>query len=207
MSDLNFSWTPEFGTIYTWIAKDKKGQIAVMVNNNWGDIPKVILRLNNVESHLDDLNEFIWEESLKYNKFPENKKGKTVLDLYSYSVYKSFSDKVEVSSWIDSRSNYIQGIREYSLPSIKGVYIYHAVEGNKEGEDFPVGYDGLTKMGDYFRYLVPTVFGGIHDFPKELWSAIAVSDTLDFTVDRVLDNNKINDYFTYCADEVKEFDQ
>ena len=43
MSDLNLSWTPIFGQIYTWIAMDKFGHLAFMVNNNWGNIPKVIL--------------------------------------------------------------------------------------------------------------------------------------------------------------------
>ena len=50
-------------------------------------------------------------------------------------------------------------------------------------------------MGDYFRYLVPTVYGSINDLPRELSHGIAVSDTLDVTKDRVLDNNKINAYF------------
>lgn len=44
MNDLNLSWTPSFGQIYTWIAMDKFGHLAFMVNNNWGNIPKVILQ-------------------------------------------------------------------------------------------------------------------------------------------------------------------
>ena len=49
MNDLNLSWTPSFGQIYTWIAMDKFGHLAFMVNNNWGNIPKVILQKENPE--------------------------------------------------------------------------------------------------------------------------------------------------------------
>ena len=81
------------------------------------------------------------------------------------------------------------------MPSRKGFFIYHGIEGNVEGEDYPVGFTGKTKMGDYFRYLVPTIYASIYDFPEELRYGIAVSDTVDFTLDKVLDNDKINKYF------------
>lgn len=57
-------------------------------------------------------------------------------------------------------------------------------------------------MGDYYRYLVPSIYANIHDIPQDLWCAIAVSDNLDFTQDRLLDNDQINHYFKYRADEV-----
>lgn len=46
MLDLN--WKPEFGTIYTWLARDCEGNVAVFVNNNWGDIPKCLLEQPNI---------------------------------------------------------------------------------------------------------------------------------------------------------------
>ncbi|MBC8653922.1 hypothetical protein GQR86_13775 [Providencia vermicola] len=59
-----------------------------------------------------------------------------------------------------------------------------------------MGYDGETKMGDYFRHLVPTIYATISDIPIPLRQYIVVSDTLDFTKDRLLDNDKISEYFT-----------
>ena len=50
-------------------------------------------------------------------------------------------------------------------------------------------------MGDYFRYLMPTIYASIEDFPEELRHGIAISDTIDFTKDRLLDNDKISEYF------------
>lgn len=50
-------------------------------------------------------------------------------------------------------------------------------------------------MGDYFRYLIPTIYASIENFTKELRPAIAVSDTVDFTKDRLFDNDKISEYF------------
>lgn len=197
MSDLNKDWTPTFGTVYTWFAMDKKGRIAVMVNNCWGDLPKSVLNIPNAELLLDDLNEYMWEESKIFNKYPTNKKGKTILDLYSSLVFRHLRTKQEVVNWVVERSNYSLDSREENLPSKKGHFVYFAIEGSNQGEDYPVGYNGATKMGDYYRYLVPTVYASIEDFPQDLWHGIAVSDTLDFTKDRVLDNDndKINTYF------------
>lgn len=195
MSDLNKDWTPTFGTVYTWFAMDKKGRIAVMVNNCWGDLPKSVLNIPNAELLLDDLNEYMWEESKIFNKYPTNKKGKTILDLYSSLVFRHLRTKQEVVNWVVERSNYSLDSREENLPSKKGHFVYFAIEGSNQGEDYPVGYKGATKIGDYYRYLVPTVYASIEDFPQELWHGIAVSDTLDFTKDRMLDNDKINTYF------------
>ncbi|MEY2344458.1 hypothetical protein I3679_011655 [Proteus mirabilis] len=41
-------------------------------------------------------------------------------------------------------------------------------------------------MGDYFRFIVPTVYATIADIPEELRKYIVVSDSLDFTKDRLL---------------------
>lgn len=73
MLDLN--WKPDFGLIYTWFASDKNGQVAIFVNNNFGDIQKIILGVNGIEDKLDEISEFTLEESEKYKKFFFGKMG------------------------------------------------------------------------------------------------------------------------------------
>lgn len=193
MNISNNGWEPGFGAIYTWFAMDKRGKIALMVNNCWGWLPNSLLSINNFESLLDELNEFKWEESEKYKVYPENKNGKTILDLYSPLWHKNAEHRASIEEWVDKHQN--EELNEINMPSRKGFFIYHSLEGSKEGDDYPVGFTGKTKMGDYFRYLVPTIYASINDFPEELRHGIAVSDTVDFTIDRVLDNDKINEYF------------
>ena len=195
MSILNINWKPEFGAIFTWFAMDKNGKIAVMVNNCFGDLPKALLSINNVESLLDQLTDYMWEESEIFRNYPNNKSGCTILDLYSGLRFDYLSTRKDIEQLIQERSNYEQKPVECNLPSRKGLFVYHGIEGSVEGEDYPVGYDGKTKMGDYFRYLMPTVYASIEDFPEEIRHGIAVSDTVDFTNDRLLDNDKINEYF------------
>lgn len=195
MSDLNADWKPEFGTIYTWFGMDKNGRIAVMVNNCWGDLPKSVLMIPNVESLLDDLNEYMWEESEKYSDYPDSKRGELIVDLYCQWLNKKAANSEAMVEKLRADLVERKNFSEVNLSVNKGFFVYHSVEGNSEGEDYPVGYIGDTKMGDYFRYLVPTIYASIYDFPKELWHGIAVSDILDFNKDRVLDNNQINTYF------------
>ena len=80
----------------------------------------------------------------------------------------------------------------------KGFFEYFAVEGSYEGEDYPIGFDEETKMGDYYRYLVPSAYAPISDFPKDFHHIIAVSTNLDFTIDRLISNDEINKYFPSC---------
>lgn len=195
MSMLNINWKPEFGTIFTWFAMDKFGRIAVMVNNCFGDLPKSLLSINNVESLLDQLTDYIWEESEIFKSYPNNKCGFTILDLYSGLRFDYLPARKNVEELIQERSHYEQKPIECNLPSRKGFFVYHGIEGSVEGDDYPVGYDGKTKMGDYFRYLMPTIYASIEDFPEELRHGIAVSDTVDFTNHRLLNNDKINVYF------------
>ncbi|WP_380184884.1 hypothetical protein [Kalamiella sp. sgz302252] len=195
MSILNLDWKPEFGTIYTWFAMDKFGKIAVMVNNCFGDLPKAILSIENAEVLLDELTDYMWEESDIYDSYPENKMGDTKVDLYSAQRFSHLTTRDEVDGWIKERSHYTQKLREYSLPSIKGLFVYHAVEGSYEGEDYPVGYESNTKTGDYFRFLMPTVCATIDDFPYKLRRIIAVSKTIDFSKEKVIDNDEINEFF------------
>lgn len=186
-------WEPGFGTIFTWFAMDKFGRVAVMVNNCWGWLPNALLSIDDFESLLDELNEYKWEESEKFINYPPNKRGQTILDLYSSLVHRNTKSRKEIEDWVNAKQP--KELSEINLPSRKGFFVYHGIEGSVEGEDYPVGYDGKTKMGDYFRYLMPTVYASIEDFPEEIRHGIAVSDTVDFTNDRLLDNDKINEYF------------
>lgn len=195
MTDLNKDWKPEFGTIYTWFAMDKNGLIAVMVNNCWGDIPQSILKIPNAESLLDDISEYMWEESEKYISYPDNKEGKLIVDLYSHWRNKEELNNKQITERLKIDLVQTKNYSEANLSVNKGYFVYHAIEGSQQGEDYPVGYEKDTKMGDYFRYLIPTVYASINDFPEELWCGIAISNTLDFTKDRVLYNSKINEYF------------
>ncbi|WKA64690.1 hypothetical protein QX495_12095 [Pectobacterium aroidearum] len=195
MNTLNINWKPEFGTIFTWFAMDKHGKIAVMVNNCFGDLPKALLSIDNAELLLDQLNEFLWEESEHFTDYPENKCGQTVSDLYSGLRFSHMANREEFDQWLTERSGHEHKLGEYNVPSVKGFFVYHGIEGSYEGEDYLAGYDGETKMGDYFRFLIPTVYGSINDFPSELRHGIAVSDVADFTTDRLFDNDRVNDYF------------
>jgi hypothetical protein len=69
------------------------------------------------------------------------------------------------------------------------------VEGSVQGEDYPVGYSGKTEMGDYFRYLMPTVYASIDDFPEELRGVVVVSDVLDFTSDQIVRSCEVDSIF------------
>lgn len=202
MSDLNENWKPEFGTIYTWFAMDKYGKIAVFINNCFGDIPKVLLIKNNIEILLDDLVDYIFEESKKFNSYPNNKNGEMILDYFPKWRFGQYS-KAQVAAKLMADFKNIKNLSDANFAIHKGLFLFQAVEGSYEGEDFPVGYDGSVKMGDYYRNLVPTIYGSIHDFPIKLRKGIVVSDCLDFTKDRILDNDKINDYFRFCADSYK----
>ncbi|AWH87784.1 hypothetical protein [Limnobaculum parvum] len=193
MNEKNIVWEPGFGTIYTWFAMDRNGKIAVMVNNCWGWLPNSLLSIDNFEKLLDDLNEYKWEESDIYINIPADKKGQTLLDLYSSLVHRNSNIRKDIEDWVCAKQS--ESLCEINMPSRKGVFIYHSIEGDNPGKDYPVGYDGETKMGDYFRYLMPTIYASIEDFPEPLRQGIVVSDTIDFTVDRLLDNDRINEYF------------
>lgn len=195
MNILNINWRPEFGIIFTWFAMDKNGKLAVMINNCYGDLPKCLLSIENVEILLDQLNEYIWEESSIYSVYPKNKNGDLKLDFYSFWRHKNNLNKESILNELKNDFSDSGHYSEANLIINKGFFEYQAVEGSSEGEDYPVGYNGNTKMGDYFRYLIPTIYASIEDFPEELRHGIVVSETIDFTIDRLFDNDKINEYF------------
>lgn len=194
MSRLNSEWRPGFGTIYTWFAMDKHGRIAVMVNNCYGDLPKSLLNTAEASSLIVELSEFIWEESSLVSAYPDNKLGSAKVDLYSAWRYQNINSE-EILSELQRDLTLCGASSEFNLPTNKGFYVYHGVEGDNPGVDFPVGYPDESEMGDYFRFLVPTKFASIQDFPSLLRRGIAVSDKIDFSSDRLLKNNSINKYF------------
>ena len=198
MSNLNKDWVPGFGTIFTWFAMDKFGKISVMVNNCWGDIPKSLLHIEDIDNQLNDIGEYMWGESKKYNEYPEDKKGGFYLDYYSAWLYGKETTKEEMIEQLENEYSRYGNYAEAHPAINRGFFEYFAIEGNKEGEDYPVGYSGKTKMGDYYRFLAPTIHASIEDFPKELRHLIAVSSTLDFTSDRVINNMDINFCFPSC---------
>ena len=198
MNILNKDWKPKFGAIVTWFAMDKNGKIAVMVNNCFGDVPFCLLQMKEINIWLNHINEYMWEESSAYNKYPVDKKGLFAVDMYSSLQYEKYASKEEIVKEFMKDFEKYGRESEVNIVINRGFFEYFAVEGCYEGQDYPVGYDGKTKMGDYYRYLVPSIYASINDFPKDLHHVIAVSPILDFTRDRVLDNSKINDYFPYC---------
>ena len=201
MSELNENWKPEFGTIFTWFAQDKFGRIAVMVNNCWGDIPKSLLKIRNVEEWLDHATDFIWEESEKYREIPNDKMGEFSVDLFSFWRNGPDITKKDLQNRLSLQFESIGRRSDINLIVNRGFFEYQAVEGSYEGEDYPVGYEGQTKMGDYYRHLVPTKYASIEDFPDDLHHIICVSDIIDFTIDRVIESEKINQFFArqFCS--------
>lgn len=201
MYDLNVNWVPEFGSIVIWLAMDKNGKLALMVNNCWGDVPKVILVQNDIKQILYQINDFINEESDTYNFYPKDKEGDFILDFYS-PLYVKNNDRNSIISNLKEDLLDRKNLSDVNIVVNKGIFIYQAVEGNQEGDDYPVDYDGETKMGDYYRYLLPTIYATIDDFPRELWNGIALSKTLDFTKDSVVFNNDINQHFTNVVSDL-----
>lgn len=192
-SDLNQNWKPEFGTIYTWYGVDKNGIIGVFVNNCWGGLPKCLLRVDNAEELLDSISEYLYEESEVFLPISPDKNGDYTVDMFpawrgqkTKEKVKQYHDEIFINNRLSSEANFAKN---------KGVFIYYAVEGSYPGNDYPVGYEGDTEMGDYYRYLVPTIYGGIEDFPQELRKGFAIADSLDFTVDRLIANKDINEHF------------
>ncbi|WP_380181033.1 hypothetical protein [Kalamiella sp. sgz302252] len=198
MNTLNIDWKPEFGTIFTWFSMDKAGRIAVMVNNCFGDLPKALLIKKDIEFLLDAMNEYIWEESALHLPYPKEKKGSFELDLYSSWRYGQGESRENITAGLKKDFECSGRYSDANLSINKGFFQYHAVEGSTEGEDYPVGYEGESKMGDYFRFLIPTIYASIEDFPLELRHAVAVSNDIDFTEKRLIENDKINHYFPKC---------
>ncbi|MEQ5135949.1 hypothetical protein [Providencia alcalifaciens] len=190
---LDNNWSPDFACNYTWVAGDKNGLISLMLSNGYGWLPKALLNSSISNNDINLLCEYIDGESTDYiNK--TNLNGGYIIDLYSSYYYESYQNKHELiksfNSRLESNKNCIA-----SLATKMGMFCYEAIELPSEGDNYPIGYDGETKMGDYYRFIVPTVFATIEDIPLPLRQYIAVSNTIDFTKDRLLDNDRISEYF------------
>ncbi|MBP6123780.1 MULTISPECIES: hypothetical protein [Providencia] len=191
---LDSNWKPGSARNHTWIAMDKNGHLASMLNNGYGWIPPILLNIPNIKEKLSDLCEYIDSDSDKYINNVD-KQGGYSIDLYSSWVYEKYHDKKEIT---DELNNQLKRGYKYSdaiIGTKMGMFFFQGLEGYSKGEDYPIGYDGKTKMGDYYRFIVPTIFATIEDIPHPLRQYIAVSSTIDFTKDRLLDNDKISEYF------------
>ena len=111
MLGLDENWKPEWGGIVTWFGMDKKGQIAMLVNNCWGDVPKVILRQASVEEKLGCLQDFVYEESSIYTDYPIDKNGDFYLDLFSAWTSRVKTSDIEVIN--SKRENIIKNLEHY----------------------------------------------------------------------------------------------
>lgn len=167
----------------------------MMVNNCFGDLPRQLLVMEGVEDFLDRMNEFVWGESTEFAVYPKDKCGGFEVDLYSASAWRKRSSKEEVFESLLGELMRRGQFADANIPKNKGFYVYHGVEGSYPGEDYPVGYDGFTEMGDYFRFLIPSMPGGIEDFPAELRKGVSVSVDVDFSIDRILSGRNISKYF------------
>ncbi|MGG4610562.1 hypothetical protein [Providencia sp. Me31A] len=190
---LDNNWSPDFACNYTWVAVDKNGLLSLMLSNGYGWLPIVLLNSSISKNDVNLLCEYIDGESTEYTN-EINLNGSYTIDLYSSYSYKSYRDKDELIKGFNSRLENNKNCIA-SLATKMGMFCYEALELPSEGDNYPVGYDGETKMGDYYRFIVPTVFLTIDDIPAPLRNYIVVSDTLDFTKDRLLDNDKISEYF------------
>ncbi|MTC72080.1 hypothetical protein [Providencia sp. wls1914] len=192
--DLDLNWKPGSARNHTWVAMDKNGRLGLMYNNGYGWLPTSLLKKPNIKEKLSDLCEYIDGDS---NKHANNidKQGGYSIDLYSSWVYKDYENKRKIVEEFDKQ---LDRNFKYSTALIgckMGMFLFEGLEGYSKGEDYPIGYDGETKMGDYYRFIVPTVFATIEDIPLPLRQYIAVSNTIDFTKDRLLDNDRISEYF------------
>jgi len=196
MVALNESWKPGFGVVVTWFAMDKNGKIAVMVNNCYGDLPRALLAVDGVGELLYKISEFVWEESEEFSSYPDDKCGGFKVDLFSAWRYRKYSSVIKIVEEFEQDWHEMGNYSEANLAINKGLFVYHGVEGDNPGVDYPVGYSGATEMGDYFRHLVPTVMAEVVDFPEALRCGIVISDSADFMSDRIFRSSDISEVFT-----------
>ncbi|MEI7199995.1 hypothetical protein LOZ86_11665 [Pectobacterium parvum] len=81
---------------------DKHGRIAVMVNNCFGNLPDALLAIADAESLLDQLHDYLWEESQMFCFYPKNKEENTTHYLYSASKFSHIQNRQQVEQWIDN---------------------------------------------------------------------------------------------------------
>lgn len=191
---LNSDWTPHFGAIYTWVAVDVNGRVAVMVNNCFGDIPEVLLKEDSIEQRLDDVSDFLWEGGSVGRSGGCDLQGFSV-DMFSSWRRGRFQSGREVERHLLNDFRDAGRYAEASLAINFGAFVYHGLEGDIAGADYPVGYAGAVEMGDYFRYLVPGAPAAVIDFPERVRRYFVVSDSVDFKKDGLIASASIRGLF------------
>lgn len=192
---LDANWEPSFGLQYTWFGMDKQGRIGSFINNCFGNIPKKLLAIPDIEALLDALNEVSWAESKEFPEYWQDKNGEAILDLYSHAMFKSMKSKNEVFADLNADFKNLGQLSMLYRAAQMGLFCFEGIEGPYPGADYPVGYNGETTKGDYFRFLKPTIFASISDIPPSLRKIICVSDQLDFSQTQLIKNTDIDGYF------------
>lgn len=202
-------WTPG-DYEYLWFACDKNDRLAMFNNYMTGEIPLSIMQNENFANTIDRLTQFIFEDQSEYSYYYKN--GETILKYYSYLIHKERSqsrldnipdrprslDEVLTNIAKYNKKDFVN-ICDENLPSRKGLFLFTAIHGYRDKEDYPVGYTGETKIGDYFCYLIPTDYATLDDIPEVFHSVIARSDELDFTQVDLIKKQDIHRYFKESA--------
>lgn len=187
---LSPDWKPEPFNSYGWFCMDKNGEIAIFFNNGFGELPKSLLQIANIEHLLTVFCDFFLSDSPEFSGYIKNKNGDFIIDFYSKAMFKlKLKDQVVNTLNNDLKEN--GRFSEIYPVTNCGFYIFYAVEGPSEGDDYPVGYEGKTQIGDYFRFLVPTKTASISDIPPIFYKVLCVSNELDFRKDRILRSSDI----------------
>ncbi|OPH33209.1 hypothetical protein [Moraxella atlantae] len=202
-------WTPG-DYEYIWFACDKNDRLAMFNNYMTGEIPLSIMQDVNFANTIERLTQFIFEDQSEYSYYYKN--GETILKYYSYLIHKERSQSRldNIPDRPRSLNEVLSNIAKYNkkdfvnicdenLPSRKGLFLFSAIHGYHENEDYPVGYTGETKIGDYFCYLMPTEYAILENIPNEFYKVIAKSDTLDFNNVDIIKSQDINKIFDKVA--------
>lgn len=171
---------PQGADCFTWFAMDGLGRLAVMTNNGFGELPEGLLTMDDSEGLLNDLSEFLFEESEKYASNIQ-KNGSFALHFYSSWFYRSGKSKNDVFCEILNDWKSRGRLSSANLSINKGMFVFEALDRGNIPDEFPVGYSGVCGNGDYYKHLSPTVFSSIEDLPSPLRRVVVKSSALDFS--------------------------
>lgn len=194
ISRLSGDWKPRGAECFTWVSMDRFGKLAVMYNTGFGELPDCLLVRQNAESMMDDLMEFLYEESKEF-KPSFNAGGDFVVDLYSSSFYKECRSKSDVQNYFVNDLKTRKNISDANLCANKGMYYYESLDHENIPGERPVGYIGEVDNGDYYRHLMPTVFSKIDDIPASLRAIVSMSNILDFSKAQLITKSEIKNCF------------
>lgn len=194
---LHRKWKPDFGSIVRWHAIDKNGKLACFINNCFGGVPKQLLNKHNINELKDNLNGYLDEESEIYSDYFNIQDGGFILDLFdSYSFSHVEPSREKFIAYLNQSFLSVKNLSDVSFVVNKGMFLYYGIECFGNDGKLLVNYNGAVKVGDYYRFLIPTKYSHIGNFPANFREAFAISNKLDFEKDRVLDKD-INEYFEY----------